>query len=236
MENCNSVKTPCPNFQLAMSMCPSTNDDHWLAAQLPYCAIIGKCMYLSNCTRPDISFAVRELAKFMSNYGSKHYEAAKHLLCYLQGTCGHGIIYGNSPCPSPIFQSFAGSDWAMSESHKSVSGYIIECTNGPLTWSSKQQVIVALSSCKAEYLACSHCGHQVLWLQPLFNELGFPQDQATPLYCDNQGTVACTHDPQSHSCMKHIDIRAHFICDSVNWCLIDVHHIPGSENPADLLT
>ena len=236
MENCNSVKTPCPKFRLTTSMCPSTDDDRRLAAQLPYCAIVGKCMYLSNCTWPDISFAVRELAKFMSNYGSKHYEAAKHLLRYLQGTRGRGIIYGDAPCPTPIFRSFADSDWAMSESRKSVSGYIVECANGPLTWSSKQQVVVALSSCEAEYLACSHCGRQVLWLRSLFHELGFPQNHPTPLYCDNQGTVACTHDPQSHSRMKHIDIRAHFIRDSVNQRLIDVHHIPGCENPADLLT
>lgn len=236
MDHCNSVKTPCPSFRLSSSMCPTTDDERHTSSQLPYCAIVGKCMYLSNCTRPDISFAVRELAKFMSNYGAKHFEAAKHLLRYLQGTRARGIIYGNSPCPTPIFRSFADSDWAMSECRKSVSGYIVECANGPLTWSSKQQVVVALSSCEAEYLACSHCARQVLWLRSLFHELGFSQNQATPLYCDNQGTVACTHDPQSHSRMKHIDIRAHFIRDSVNRRLIDVHHIPGTENPADLLT
>jgi hypothetical protein len=77
---------------------------------------------------------------------------------------------------------------------------------------------------------------QVLWLRSLFEELGYPQNNSTPLFCDNQGTVACTHDPQSHSRMKRIDIRAHFISDSVNRKLIDVHHIPGTENPAGLLT
>jgi hypothetical protein len=236
MENCNSVKTPCPSLRLTTSMCPTSDKEREEAAQLPYRAIVGKCMYLSNCTRPDISFAVRELAKFMSNYGSKHFEAAKHLLRYLQGTRGRGIIYGNSPNPYPIFKAFADSDWAMSEGRKSVSGYIVECANGPLTWSSKQQVVVALSSCEAEYLACSHCARQVLWLRSLFEELGFPQSHPTLVYCDNQGTVACTHDPQAHSRMKHIDIRSHFIRDCVNCRLVDVHHIPGVENPADLLT
>ena len=236
MEHCNAVKTPCPSFRLTSDMSPTSDEECREAAQLPYCAIVGKCMYLSNCTRPDISFAVRELAKFMSNYGHKHFEAAKHLLRYLQGTRGRGITYGNSPNPYPIFKAFADSDWAMSEGRKSVSGYIIECANGPLTWSSKQQVVVALSSCEAEYLACSHCARQVLWLRSLFEELGFPQKHPTPMYCDNQGTVACTHDPQAHSRMKHIDIRSHFIRDCVNYRLVDVHHIPGIENPADLLT
>ncbi len=236
MENCNAVKMPCPLFRLTTNMCSKTDDERLTAAQLPYCAIVGKCMYLSNCTRPDISFAVRELAKFMSNYGPKHYEAAKHLLRYLQGTRGRGIIYGNAPNPYPIFKAFADSDWAMSEGRKSVSGYIVELANGPLTWSSKQQVVIALSSCEAEYLACSHCARQILWLRSLFDELGFPQRHATSLFCDNQGTVACTHDPQAHSHMKHIDIPAHFIRDCVNHRLIDVIHIPGIENPADLLT
>jgi hypothetical protein len=104
------------------------------------------------------------------------------------------------------------------------------------TWSSKQQVVVALSFCEAEYFACSHCVCQIIWLHSLFAELGFPQLNPMPLYCDNQGTVTCTHDPQAHSRMKHIDIRAHFIHDSVNQRLINVHHIPRTKNPADLLT
>jgi hypothetical protein len=172
----------------------------------------------------------------MSNYGTKHYEAAKHLLCYLQGTRPHGIIYGSTPNPYPIFKCFTDSDWAMSQNRKSISGFIINCANGPVSWSSKQQVVVALSSCKAEYLACSHAAQQILWLRSLFQELLYPQQHPTPLYCDNQGTIACMHDPQSHSRMKHIDIQSHFIRDSVNKRLIDIHHIPGVENPADLFT
>jgi hypothetical protein len=236
MEHCNPATTPCLPQRLTTDLCPTTDEERRAMALLPYCAIVGKCMYLANCTRPDISFAVRELAKFMSNYGPKHFEAAKHLLRYLQGTRGRGIIYGNTPNSSPIFKSFADSDWAMSQGRKSVSGFIVECGGGPITWSSKQQVVVALSSCEAEYLSCSHCARQIVWLRSLFHELGFPQQQPTPLYCDNQGTVVCTHDPQSHSRMKHIDIRSHFIQDCVNRRLIDVHHIPGVENLANLLT
>src|SRR5258708_8848961 len=152
----------------------------------------------------------------MSNYGTKHFEAAKHLVRYIQGTRASGINYGNEPNPFPIFKAFADSDWAMSENRKSISGFVIECGNGPLTWSSKQQVVVTLSSCEAEYIACSHCARQILWLRSLFNEISFPQRNPTPLFCDNQGPVTCTHDPHSHSRMKHIDIRAHFIRDAVN--------------------
>jgi hypothetical protein len=192
-------------------------------------------MYLSTCTRPDISYTVRELACFMSNYGQRHFEAAKHLLRYLHGTRYRGIIYGDDN-PTTTFQAFTDSDWAMTDNRKSVSGYVIECGGGPIAWSSKQQTIIALSSCEAEYLSCTHCARQIIWLRSLFKELGFPQPHATLLHCDNQGTVTCSHDPHSHSRMKHIDIRAHFIRDCVNTNTIDVIHIPGVENPADLLT
>jgi hypothetical protein len=114
-------------------MCPSTDKEHTSAAKLPYCTIVGKCMYLSTCTHPDISFAVRELAKYMSNFSTKHYKAAKHLLRYLQGTRTQGIIYGNAPNPYPLFKAFTNSDWAMSENRKSIFSFLIECANGPLS-------------------------------------------------------------------------------------------------------
>jgi hypothetical protein len=197
MEFCNSTVTPCPKWRLTSDMCPSSDTERQNMSCLPYCAVVGKCMYLSTCMQPDISYAVRELARFMSNYGEKHFEAAKHLLHYLQGTRSRGLVYGNTPTTFPIFCMFADSDWAMSEGCRSVSRFIIECRGAPVAWSSKQHAIVALSSCEAEYLSCTHCARHVIWFCSLFQELGFSQKQPTVLYCDNKGTVACTHDPHS---------------------------------------
>jgi Reverse transcriptase (RNA-dependent DNA polymerase) len=239
MDGCNPLPTPSPMGRLTSEMSPQNDSEREAVANYPYNqypAIVGKCMYLATCTRPDISFSVRELARFMSNYGKRHYDAAKHLLRYLNGTRSRGIIYGDVENLTPIFRSFTDSDWAMSDNRKSISGYLIECGGGPITWSSKQQAIIALSSCEAEYISCAHCARQIIWLRTLFDELGYPQTQPSDLYCDNQGTVACTHDPHSHSRMKHIDIRTHFIRDCVNNNLVHVHHIPGVDNPADLLT
>ena len=236
MESCNLTTTPCPKWHLTSDMSPSTDEERTSAASLPYCALVGKCMYIATCTRPDISYAVCELVRYMSNYGQRHYDAAKHLLRYLQGTRSHGLVYGQTPNPYPLFRAFSDSDWAMSKGHRSVSGFIIECASAPIAWSSKQQVIVALSSCKAEYLSCTHCARHIIWLHTLFIEIGFPQPNTTILYCNNKRTVSCTHDPHLHSRMKHIDIHAHFICECVNNKIIDVHHIPGTNNPADMLT
>ena len=148
---------------LTLAMCPSNAEQCKAAAQLPFCTLVGKCMYLANCTQPDISYAICKLAKFMSNYSMKHYKATKHLLQYLQGTRSQGLTYGNSPNPYPSFRAFADSDWAMSEGWKSISGFLIECGGSIIAWSSKQQVVVALLSCEAEYIACLHCAWQILW-------------------------------------------------------------------------
>jgi hypothetical protein len=235
MSQCNSVTVPMIS-RLTTDMSPKTEAEVDEIGKLPYRELVGKLMYLATCTRPDIAFAVQELAKFMSNHGQGHWAAAKHLMRYLQGTRSIGIIYGRVDGPYPIFKMFTDLDWAQGESRKSVCGYIAEMGGGAIAWSSKQQGVVALSSCEAEYIAVTHAAKEVLWLRSLSQELGFEQGAATSIYCDNQGTVACTHDPQHHSRMKHIDIRFHFIRDCVQKGLVDVMHIPGIDNVADLLT
>jgi hypothetical protein len=114
-------------------------------------------MYLATCTQPDIAWAVHELVRFMANHGEKHWTCAKHLLRYLSGTQSIGIILGHCNDPYPLLKALTDSDWAMGEHRKSISGFIISLNDLPILWSSKQQAIVALSSCKAEYISCIHC-------------------------------------------------------------------------------
>ena len=72
-------------------------------------------MYLSVCTRPDVSYAVRELARFMPNYGEAHILALKHLLRYLQGTHSYGLTLGQKDHPYPLFHALSDSDWGMGD-------------------------------------------------------------------------------------------------------------------------
>lgn len=237
MEFCNSASTPFPaKTTLSTDQCPTTDDEKKAMQAVPYCALVGKVMYLATTTRPDIAFAVRELAKFMSNYGEAHWTAAKHLLRYLQGTRALGIVLGNSDPVYPIFRGFTDSDWANSEGRKSISGYVMMLGESPIAWSSKQQAVVALSSCEAEYIACTHAACEILWLRQLFAELGFPQNDPSILLCDNNGTIASTHDPHGHTRTKHINIRYHFIRNCVNNRDIDVTRVQGTSNTADVCT
>ncbi|KAF7371896.1 hypothetical protein MVEN_00047000 [Mycena venus] len=237
-KKCNSVATPMdPGTRLSPQTDAISIEDAQRVREFPYTAFVGKCMYLSTCTQPDISYTVRELARFMSSYGPSHITAAKHLLRYLKGTASYGIILGGqSETLHPLLKGLTDSDWGMGDTRKSVSGFLIMMGNSPLSWSLKQQAVVALSSCKAKYLASTHCARDILWFRNLFAELGIPQIQPTTLFCDNQGTVACMHDPHAHSKMKHIAICEHFICNCVMKRLIDVMHVSNKENIADLFT
>lgn len=237
METSNAVSTPFPpGTMLTKDSCPQTDEERQAMKDIPYCKVVGKLMYLVTTTRPDLAYAVRELAKFMSNYGPEHWKVAKHVLRYLQGTRSQGLIFGNVDDPYPIFRSFTDADWASSKDRRSISGYVMMIGTTPIAWSSKQQAVVALSSCEAEYIACSHAACEILWLRNLFRELGYPQPTSSILYCDNNGTVDYTHDPHSHSRMKHIDIKAHFIRNQVNEGTMNVVRIPGTENIADVFT
>jgi hypothetical protein len=217
-------------------MCPRNEDQKRLAHSRPYPTLVGKLLYLATCTRPDIAFAVRELSRFMGNWGEQHWGVAKHVVRYLKGTKAIGIMYGNIDDPYPLFRSFTDSDWAMGELRRSVTGYIIEMGGAPISWASKQQAVVAQSSCEAEYIALGFTARQVLWLRILAEELGFPQNGPSFVACDNRGAIYSSQDPKSHSRLKHIDIRYHFIRSCVNERLIDVHHIPGTQNVADVCT
>ena len=110
MEHCNAVKIPYPALRLSSTMCPSNDEERQAAAKLPCCALIRKFMYLSNCTRPDISFAVRELTQFMSNHGTKHFEAAKRPPPL---PARHPWQRDHLRNSYPIFKAFADSDWAI---------------------------------------------------------------------------------------------------------------------------
>ena len=105
-----------------------------------------------------------------------------------------------------------------------------------MSWSSKKQPTVAMSSMEAEYIALSHATKEAIWLRSLLIDLGLSPAGATTIYCDNQAAIALSHDFQFHAKSKHIDIQHHFIRDKVNDKSISISYVPTNENPADILT
>ncbi|XP_047268890.1 LRR receptor-like serine/threonine-protein kinase EFR [Capsicum annuum] len=141
-----------------------------------------------------------------------HLGAAKKVLRYIVGTVDFGIWYSKVADFSLI--GYSDSDWAGSiDNRKSTSGNVFNLGSRAISWSSKKQDVVALSSSKAEYVAVTSAACQAIWLQRLLIDIFYRQKDATKIFCDNKATIAMTKNPSFHSRTKHIDIRYHFIRD-----------------------
>ena len=120
---------------------------------------------------------------------------------------------------------YCDADWASSSDRKSISGYVFLLAGGAISWSSKKQATVALSTAEAKYVAATHAAKQILWHRSLFNELKIPQPETSTLFSDNQAAISISHHPKVHACMKHINIAHHFLCDLVKSGMIKIIYI-----------
>ncbi|KAI3821705.1 hypothetical protein L1987_09277 [Smallanthus sonchifolius] len=133
-----------------------------------YRSLVGSLMYLTN-TRPDIMFTVSKISRFMEEPTKTHWEAGKRILRYIKGTLDYGIVYteGNRK-----LVGFSDSDYAGNlDESKSTSGYVFHLGSGVISWQSKKQKAIALSSTEAEYIALSLAGCQAIWIKGILDEL-----------------------------------------------------------------
>ena len=138
--------------------------------QTEYQSAVGSLMYLAVSTRPDIAFAVNNLARFNSNPQKEHWTALKRVLRYLKGTLNHGILYKQDGLDKCV--GYSDADWVGDISdRKSTSGYIFMLSGGAISWSSRKQKCVALSMAEAEYVALSSTVQVCIWLRQLEAEL-----------------------------------------------------------------
>ena len=231
MEDCNPVSTP---VDISSKLTHATDNDDCIN-QHEYQSAIGSLMYLSVSTRPDISYAVSSLARFSSKPTKEHWTALKHLLRYLKGSTKYGILCmkgGTSECIG-----FSDADWAGdTNDRKSTSGYVFMLSGGAVSWSSKKQKCVALSTAEAEYIALSSAVQESVWLRQLIKELENSPETPTRILEDNQSAIAMTKNPQFHGRAKHIDIRHHFIREQVSRGTVQLKYCPTTEMTADILT
>ena len=173
MQDANPISTPVdPSTKLAKA---AESDEKFV-----YQSAVGCSLYLSTGTRPDIAFAVGNVAKFSSDPTRKHWTAVKRILRYLKGTEGYGLLYSASD--QEDLHGFSDSDWAGDlEDRKSTSGYLFKLSGAPISWRSKKQTSVALFTAEAKYVALSSATQEVVWLRQLTTDLrNGPQE---PLYC-----------------------------------------------------
>lgn len=197
-------------------------------------SLVGGLIYLTH-TRPDIAFSVGLISRFMQHPSKFHLGAAKRVLRYIAGTMDYGIWY--SRVPKLRLCGYTDSDWAASlDDRRSVSANVFTLGSGVISWSSKKQGSVALSSTEAEYVAASSAACQAVWLRRMLAELQQRQDGATDIFCDNQSTICMSRNPVYPNRTKHIDTRCHFIRELVANGEIILVYCNTNEQLADIMT
>lgn len=235
MSECNTAPTPMDSGQKLEGCVSEPCSDCGKVNPSDYRAIIGSLMFLAVSTRPDISYAVSALSRFNNKPHLIHFTAAKRVLRYIKGTITCGIRYVKTG--NPIY-GYVDADWGNDAGdRKSYTGYVFMMAGGPISWESKKQPTVALSSTESEYMAATQGAKEVVFIRNLLQELDqHNSDDPTTLYCDNFGAGELSRNIGYHSRSKHIDLRHHFIRELVENETIVVKHIGTTEMLADILT
>jgi hypothetical protein len=222
-----------PSSPLTNSQSPKMLADIAKMKNVPYREAVGSLMYAAMGTRPDIAFATSTVAQFLENPGWPHWGAVKRIFRYLKGSRNVSLVYGGQ---KDDLRGWSDADGASQEHRRAISGYVFMVDGGAVSWCSKKQELVTLSTAEAEYVAMTHAAKEALWLRTLFGEVFGNIVEATTIFGDNKSAIALATSGQYHSRTKHIDIRYHFIRYIIDAGSIKLVYCPTNEQTADALT
>jgi hypothetical protein len=238
MDQCVPVDTPeQPGLLLTKAMSPADDVARQHMSSIPYRSAVGKLMYPMLCTRPDLAHAVRQASKFLESPGLEHWAHVKRMFRYIKGSVGRKLTYHGGKERVLKLECYADADWANSvDDRKSVTAVLPFLCSAPVSWLSKGQATVALSSTEAEYMAVSEAVREVSWLRQLLSDLKCVQHEPTVIWEDNLQTILLASDPLHHARNKHIDVRHHYVRDKVTDGQVVLRHCPTGEMVADMFT
>lgn len=203
MQDSKRISTPADSSAILTKLCEEGSVD------FPYRQAIGSLMFAAIVTRPDISYAVGEVSRYMDNPKPPHVSAVKRILRYLNKTAEMGIEYSGS---STALRGYSDADYARDvDTRKSTTGYAFLVGEGIVTWKSRRQKSVALSTTEAEFMAACEGAKEAVWLHQLLRDVGCVQENPPTLYIDNQSAIRLIKNSELHQRTKHIDVRLHFI-------------------------
>jgi hypothetical protein len=235
MEDCKPIGTPLDAKAPLVKLGDEEFQEHEEGMlDIPYKESVGCLMYAMVATRADLAFAVSVVSQFMSKPGPMHWAAVKRIMRYLKGTMELKLTLGGKDIS---LQGYCDADWGGDAStRKSTTGYVFFLGVGAISWNSKRQPTVALSTTEAEYMAASQSAKEAIWLRQLMADVGCVQGEATIIMCDNQGCIALAKNPKHHSRTKHIDVQHHFIREKIEDEVIELRYCPTEHMVADVLT
>ena len=206
--------------------------------ELKYREIIGSLVYAMTCTRLDLSYIVTKLSQHLSCPDNGDWILLKHVFQYIQGTLDFKLSFHKNDKDIKVV-AYCDADWASSlDERRSITGHLFMVSDeGPaISWKSKKQASVALSTCEAEYMALSSTCQEVSYLTRFLENIMHADFRPVEIRSDNQGAIALVKNPVKHHKSKHIDIRYHFIRNYLKEDKISLSYVPSDKNVADIFT
>ena len=198
-----------------------------------YQQAIGKLLYLTRCTRPDITTAVGILSQFVKAPLEVHWNAVKRVLRYLKGTMEFQLELGGHL----KIAGWSDADWAGDlYDRRSRSGILVYVGVGPIIWNSVKQQTVARSTSEAEYVALASTASEILWIISMLKELNAKITCPVTIFEDNRGCKLIAENASMPPRIKHIDIAHHFIRDVIEKGTVIVEQVPTESMVADIMT
>ncbi|KAK2414734.1 secreted RxLR effector protein [Trifolium repens] len=237
MSDSKVVNTPLGHHsKLSIKQCPQSEDERKKMESTPYASGVGSIMYGMVCSRPDLSYAISVVSRFMANPGQVHWQALKWVLRYLNGSLKGGLKYKKIDPGKDALEGYVDADYAGNvDTRKSLSGFVFTLFGTAVTWKANQQSVVALSTTQAEYIALVEGVKEAIWLKGMIGEMGIGQG-CVKIHCDSQSAIHLANHQVYHERTKHIDIRLHFVRDMIESKEIIVEKVASEENPADMFT
>ena len=195
-----------------------------------YQSLVGALLYCATNTRPDIAYSVGLLCRAMSRPTEELYESALDVLRYLHRHRDLGLRYESDQLP---LRGLSDSDWST---HRSTTGYVFTYNSAAISWASKRQDTISLSSCEAEIVAASEAAKEGVYLANFLDELDLALSEPLELGTDNTGARDLSYNPEHHQRTKHIERRHFYIRECVENMQITVPYVNTLDNLADFFT
>ncbi|KAL7594468.1 hypothetical protein Lser_V15G31405 [Lactuca serriola] len=229
MLECKPISTPIEQNSKICAHEGKELDDGTMYRQL-----VGSLIYLT-LSRPDIAYAVGVMSRYMQSPKKPHLDAARRILRYVKGTINYGLLYKRGEDCKLV--GYCDADYAGDhDTRRSTTGYVFKLGSGPISWCSKRQPTVSLSTTEAEYKAAAVAAQESTWLVLLMEDLHQKVDYAVPLHCDNQSAIRLAENPVFHARTKHVEVHYHFIREKVLMEEIEMRQIKTDDQIADLFT
>ena len=233
MDNSNPVDTPAdPGTKLKKA-----DENEKMCEKDVYQSAVGTLLYLSTRTRPDIAYAVGSVARYSANPSSQHWSAVKRIMRYLRGSAEFGVMYVQGE--QSELMGYSDSDWAGDlDDRKSTSGYVFLLSGAAVSWRSKKQSCVALSTAEAEYMALASAAQESVWMERLVSSIitGIDTSKGIVIFEDNQSAIGMSEHQSYHGRTKHVDIKYHFIREQVAANRVRLRYCKSCDMIADILT